>query len=186
MNNNQTDPNFFDQRTIIWTNINLMRDAFYRKLKGQCSVCQDAVILNIPKLNFRKLEHIRESMNIEMEQPLISIDILNDGIEEGIDDYSVIPDGNIRNCFEFNGRGVKEWYVDEKGDLRSFGADSEEQIVTIYRMFKPTLSPREVEDFKTAIVCGACHWDMIEKCTDPIGYMVMDYYPDEFEDGLDI
>lgn len=183
MNNNQNEneksKDFFEQRLIVWTNINYMNSSIYRRLKGLTCICQDARLINILARNYKKLAYLHECMNVDLEQPIIAIDCIGGTDNQEIDDYYIITDGNLRHCFDFNGNGLKEWYTDDKGDLRSFGIISGEHCFTVYRMLKSTLSPREVEKLKDSIICGCCDWDMIENNTEAIGQFVEEHYPDD-------
>ena len=75
MNNKAKYPDFFDQRCIIWTNINLFNGFDYEELRGHCCVCQDTQIVRALKLNNDALDEILEIMDVEVEQPIISIDM---------------------------------------------------------------------------------------------------------------
>ena len=84
MNSKAKYPDFFDQRCIVWTNINLFNDFDYEELRGHCCVCQDTQIVRALKLNNDALDEIREIMDVEMEQPIISIDMHYDADDEAI------------------------------------------------------------------------------------------------------
>ncbi len=126
MNNKAKYPDFFDQRCIIWTNINLFNGFDYEELRGHCCVCQDTQIVRALNVNYAALEEIREIMDIEVEQPIISLDMHYDINNEATSDYYVPPYCNLRYCFGFSGNGLKEWYVDEENDLRSYEVTDED------------------------------------------------------------
>ena len=134
MNNKAKYPDFFDQRCIIWTNINLFNGFDYEELRGHCCVCQDTQIIRA--------------------------------------DCYIFPYCNLNGCFCFSGDGIKEWYIDEKDDLRSFEVTDIDSCFSLFRMLKPSLSPRDVQHFKEEIIAGNINWDMVEKYTDPIGEKV--------------
>ena len=173
MNNKAKYPDFFDQRCIIWTNINLFNGFDYEELRGHCCVCQDTQIVRALNVNYDALEEIRAIMDIEVDQPIISIDMHYDMDNEPTSDYYVPPYCNLRYCFAFSGDGLKEWYVDEKNDLRSYEINDEESCFSLYRMLKPSLTPRDVQNFKQEIVAGNMDWTMVEKYTDSIGERVV-------------
>lgn len=173
MNNKAKYPDFFDQRCIVWTNINLFNGFDYEELRGHCCVCQDTQIVRALNVNNAALDEIREIMDIEVEQPIISLDMHYDMDNEATSDYYVPPYCNLRYCFSFSGDGLKEWYVDEKGDLRSYEVNDEESCFSIYRMLKSSLTPRDVQRFTEEIIAGNINWTMVEKYTDPIGKNVV-------------
>ena len=113
MNNKAKYPDFFDQRCIIWTNINLFNGFDYEELRGHCCVCQDTQIVRL-KLNNDALDEILEIMDVEVEQPIISIDMHYDADDEAMSDCYIFPYCNLNGCFCFSGDGIKEWYIDEK------------------------------------------------------------------------
>ena len=119
MNNKAKYPDFFDQRCIIWTNINLFNGFDYEELRGHCCVCQDTQIVRALKLNNDALDEILEIMDVEVEQPIISIDMHYDADDEAMSDCYIFPYCNLNGCFCFSGDGIKEWYIDEKDDLRA-------------------------------------------------------------------
>lgn len=173
MDNKPKYPDFFDQRCIVWTNINLFTKPDYDALRGHCCVCQDTQIVRALNANNDALEELREIMDIEVDQPIISLDMHYDTDNEAMSDYYVYPYCNLRYCFGFRGNGVKEWYVDEKGELRSYEVTDEESCFSIYRMLKPSLTPRDVQKFKEEIIAGNINWTMVEKYTDSIGEKVV-------------
>lgn len=182
MNNKPKYPEFFNQRHIIWTNVNLFTKPDYDALKGHCCVCQDTQIVRALNANNDALEELRESMDIEVEQPIISLDMYYDTDNEAMSNYFVYPYCNLRYCFGFRGNGVKEWYVDEKGDLRSYEVTDEKSCYSIYRMLKSSLSPRDVQHFKEEIIAGNINWTMVEEYTDSIGQEVASILFDDEDD----
>lgn len=172
MNSKAKYPDFFDQRCIVWTNINLFNGFDYEALRGHCCVCQDTQIVRALKLNNDALDEIRELMNVEVEQPIISIDMHYDADDEAMSDCYIFPYCNLNGCFCFSGDGIKEWYIDEKDDLRSFEVTDIDSCFSLFRMLKPSLSPRDVQHFKEEIIAGNINWDMVEKYTDSIGEKV--------------
>lgn len=169
MNNKAKYPDFFDQRFIIWSNINFFTQLDYEELRGHCCVCQDTQMVRALNLNNDALDDIRECMDVEVEQPIISIDMHYDADNEAMSDCYIFPYCNLRYCFGFSGDGIKEWYIDEKNDLRSFEVTDIDSCFSIFRMLKPSLSPRDVQHFKEEIVAGNINWDMVEKYTESIG-----------------
>lgn len=169
MNSKAKYPNFFDQRFIIWTNINLFTQLDYEELRGHCCVCQDTQMVRALNLNNEALDAIRECMDVEVDQPIISIDMHYDTDNKAMSDYFVYPYCNLRYCFGFNGNGIKEWYIDDKNDLRSFEVTNDGNCFSIYRMLKPSLSPRDVQHFKEELIAGSINWNMVEKYTESIG-----------------
>lgn len=172
MNSKAKYPDFFDQRCIVWTNINLFNDFDYEALRGHCCVCQDTQIVRALKLNNDALDEILEIMDVEVEQPIISIDMHYDADDEAMSDCYIFPYCNLNGCFCFSGDGIKEWYIDEKDDLRSFEVTDIDSCFSLFRMLKPSLSPRDVQHFKEEIIAGNINWDMVEKYTDSIGEKV--------------
>ena len=77
---------------------------------------------------------------------------------------------------------MKEWYVDEKGDLRSYEVTDEKSCYSIYRMLKSSLSPRDVQHFKEEIIAGNINWTMVEEYTDSIGQEVASILFDDEDD----
>lgn len=141
MNSKAKYPDFFDQRCIVWTNINLFNDFDYEELRGHCCVCQDTQIVRALKLNNDALDEIREIMDVEVEQPIISIDMHYDADDEAMSDCYIFPYCNLNGCFCFSGDGIKEWYIDEKDDIRSFEVTDIDSCFSLFRMLKPSLSP---------------------------------------------
>ncbi len=184
MNRKPRKPDFFNQRFILWTNINLFSNQDYDKLKECCCVCQDTHIVDALSENYDALEALRKSMDIELEQPIISLDIHYSTDDEETSDYFVYPYCNLRYCFGFIDNGVKEWYVDEKGDLRLYEVNSDESCFSLYRMFKPSLTPRDVEHFKEQIIIGNVDWNMIERYTDSIGQIIFSILSDGESDDI--
>ena len=187
MNSKAKYPDFFDQRFIIWTNINLFTQIDYEELRGHCCVCQDTQMVSALNLNNEALDAIRECMDVEVDQPIISIDMRYDTDNKAMSDFFVYPYCNLRYCFGFNGNGIKEWYIDDKNDLRSFEVTNDGNCFSIYRMLKPSLSPRDVQHFKEKLIAGSINWDMIEKHTESIGEKTFSAFsgdePDDDEDS---
>ena len=95
-----------------------------------------------------------------------------DADDEAMSDCYIFPYCNLNGCFCFSGDGIKEWYIDEKDDLRSFEVTDIDSCFSLFRMLKPSLSPRDVQHFKEEIIAGNINWDMVEKYTDSIGEKV--------------
>lgn len=138
-------------------------------------------------LNNEALDAIRECMDVEVDQPIISIDMHYDTDNKAMSDYFVYPYCNLRYCFGFNGNGIKEWYIDDKNDLRSFEVTNDGNCFSIYRMLKPSLSPRDVQHFKEELIAGSINWNMVEKYTESIGEKTFSAFsgdePDDDEDS---
>lgn len=171
--NKQNNLDFFNQRFILWTNINLFNRAFYKELNGHCCPCQDTIIESALKENYKELWDLREKLDFELEQPIISIDFVCENGEDAMDDSYVYPECNLRYCLRFDGNGAKEWYIDDKGDLRSYEVNEDGSRFRLYRMLKATLTPREVESFKEDIFMGQADWRMIERYTESIGQIIL-------------
>ena len=60
MNSKAKYPDFFDQRFIIWTNINLFTQLDYEELRGHCCVCQDTQMVRALNLD-RKSTRLNSS-----------------------------------------------------------------------------------------------------------------------------
>lgn len=144
-------------------------------LSGQTNV-------NALNENNDALDIIRESMDIEVEQPIVSLDIHYETTDDAMNDYFVLPYCNLRYCFAFKGNGMKEWYVDEQGDLRSYEINNEENCFSLYRMLKSSLTPRDVQHFKEEIISGNVDWAMIENYTDSIGQIIFSILSDDETD----
>ncbi len=186
MNNKPNYPDFFDQRLILWSNINLFTKSDYDKLKGHRCICQDTQIVHALNENNKALELIRDSMDIEVEQPIISINTRYENDDDAMTDYYVYPYRNLRYCLGYSGNGVKEWYIDEDGEFRSYEVNYDESCFSLYRVLKSFLTPRDVQYFEEEIIAGNADWTMIKKYTEPIGHIIIDaFVDDESEKGDD-
>lgn len=185
MNNKPNYPDFFDQRLILWSNINIFSQYEYEKLKGHRCICQDTQIVRALIKNREGLDRIRDCLDIEVDQPIISIDTHYENTDDAMSDYYVYPYRNIRYCMGYSGNGVKEWYIDEDGEFRSYEVNDDESCFSLYRMLKSSLSPRDVQCFEEEILAGHLEWAMIEKYTEPIGHLIADAFfdDDEADDG---
>ena len=104
------------------------------------------------KSNAENLYDERENLNIQLSQPIIVIGDL--GRWNGrVSGYKMIDSGNIKDCL-YSDTDYTEWYVDKYGDLRADAVHHDGTNHYLYRVFKDTASPEQIERFQEKIYFG--------------------------------
>ena len=91
--------------------------------------------------------------------------------------YKLIESGNIKDCLYDNNCEYREWYVDEKGDMRFTGHHHDGTHHYLYRALKNNTSDDAIERLTEAIINRHPNVDaLVKKHTNRIGTYVGDVY----------
>lgn len=117
--------------------------------------------------NGEYLSDERANLNIQLSQPIIVIGDIGrwNGRVMG---YKMIDSGNIKDCL-YSDTDMTEWYVDKYGDLRADAVHHDGTNHYLYRVFKDTVSPEQMERLQEKIHFGKATRADITKVTKRLG-----------------
>lgn len=118
---------FYDShgmKDIIWSNINFFTQFDYEELRGHCCVCQDTQMVRALNLNNDALDDIRECMDVEVDQPIISIDMHYDADNEAMSDCYIFPYCNLQELSSESPQGDLLQLSDQRQADRASGGRS--------------------------------------------------------------
>lgn len=162
-------------RHIIWSNMNLeaddWRDSYkeYLEINGLDDDPDDENKLYeyMVEANDDYLSDERQNLDIQFSQPIIVIGDLGrwNGRVMG---YKMIDSGNIKDCL-YSDTDMTEWYVDRYGDLRADAVHHDGTNHYLYRVFKDTASPEQIERLQEKIYYGKATRADITRVTKRLG-----------------
>ena len=82
--------------------------------------------------------------------------------------YKMIDSGNIKDCL-YSDTDMTEWYVDRYGDLRADAVHHDGTNHYLYRVFKNTASPEQIERLQEKIYYGKATRADITRVTKRLG-----------------
>lgn len=80
----------------------------------------------------------------------------------------MIDSGNIKDCL-YSDTDMTEWYVDKYGDLRADAVHHDGTNHYLYRVFKDTASPEQIERLQEKIYFGKATRADITRVTKRLG-----------------
>lgn len=160
---------------IIWSDINLNPDDWrdnYKDFLGINEIDGDPndehkLYEYMVETNGEYLSDERENLNVQLSQPIIVIGDIGrwNGRVMG---YKMIDSGNIKDCL-YSDTDMTEWYVDKYGDLRADAVHHDGTNHYLYRVFKDTVSPEQIERLQEKIYFGKATRADITKVTKRLG-----------------
>ena len=167
-----TRPN---DRHIIWSNQNLDVDDWredYKEFLEANEMDDDpndeqALYEWMEETNYDYLSDERVNLNVQLSQPIIVIGDIGrwNGRVMG---YKMIDSGNIKDCL-YSDTDMTEWYVDRYGDLRADAVHHDGTNHYLYRVFKDTASPEQIERLQEKIYYGKATRADITRVTKRLG-----------------
>lgn len=167
-----TRPN---DRHIIWSNQNLDVDDWredYKEFLEANELDDDpndeqALYEWMEETNDDYLSDERVNLNVQLSQPIIVIGDIGrwNGRVMG---YKMIDSGNIKDCL-YSDTDMTEWYVDRYGDLRADAVHHDGTNHYLYRVFKDTASPEQIERLQEKIYYGKATRADITRVTKRLG-----------------
>lgn len=123
--------------------------------------------------NYKRLNDIREELNIELPNSIIAIaDLqLHNGNFSGYKEFNT----NLSTILYSKYQNV-EWFVDDEGELRATFIRNDGVNHVLYRMWKPTINDKDKEEFKSNIFKKQPTTKQLNKYTTPIGKYVIEAY----------
>ena len=153
---------------VIWSNEYLdwdnYRDAFE---EDYSSLTDDEKYQLMCDLNNDYLDDERRNLDIQVGTPIIVIADVGrwDGRHTG---YREMESGCIKDCL-YSDTDMTEWYVDKYGDLRADAVHHDGTNHYLYRVFKDTVSPEQIERLQEKIYFGKATRADITKVTKRLG-----------------
>lgn len=167
-----TRPN---DRHIIWSNRSLDVDDWredYKEFLEANELDDDpndeqALYEWMEETNYDYLSDERVNLNVQLSQPIIVIGDIGrwNGRVMG---YKMIDSGNIKDCL-YSDTDMTEWYVDRYGDLRADAVHHDGTNHYLYRVFKDTASPEQIERLQEKIYYGKATRADITRVTKRLG-----------------
>ena len=157
-----------NDRHIIWSDISLDLDDWRESLEELYPGYSDDELYDIMvKSNAENLYDERVNLNIQLSQPIIVIGDL--GRWNGrVSGYKMIDSGNIKDCL-YSDTDMTEWYVDRYGDLRADAVHHDGTNHYLYRVFKDTASPEQIERLQEKFYYGKATRADITRVTKRLG-----------------
>ena len=136
-----------NDRHIIWSDLNLDLDDWRESLEELYPDYPEDELYDIMvKSNAENLYDERVNLDIQLSQPIIVIGDL--GRWNGrVSGYKMIDSGNIKDCL-YSDTDYTEWYVDKYGDLRADAVHHDGTNHYLYRVYKDSASPSQIELLK--------------------------------------
>lgn len=162
-------------RHIIWSNRSLDVDDWredYKEFLEANELDDDpndeqALYEWMVETNDDYLSDERMNLNVQLSQPIIVIGDIGrwNGRVMG---YKMIDSGNIKDCL-YSDTDMTEWYVDRYGDLRADAVHHDGTNHYLYRVFKDTASPEQIERLQEKIYYGKATRADITRVTKRLG-----------------
>ena len=119
------------------------------------------------EINGDYLDDERANLNVQLSQPILVVGDLGlwNGRRMG---YKEIPSGNIRDCL-YSDTDYSTWYVDRLGDLRCDAIHHDGTNFYLYRVYKDSASPSQIELLKEKLYRGIATRADITRVTRRLG-----------------
>lgn len=143
------------QEFILWSDSKIDVENWTGYVRHECQHIKEADITDmICELNHDLLDHIREQLDIQLGSPILMVrsDALNIASPLA---FSVIPSGNIRDCFSGNTQNTT-WYVDANGDFHKQWDSGTKREDWLYRIYRDGSSEDQIEELKVKLLDGSC------------------------------
>ena len=128
---------------------------------------EDERISLMYEINGDYLDDERANLNVQLSQPILVVGDLGlwNGRRMG---YKEIPSGNIRDCL-YSDTDYSTWYVDRLGDLRCDAIHHDGTNFYLYRVYKDSASPSQIELLKEKLYRGIATRADITRVTRRLG-----------------
>lgn len=157
-----------NDRHIIWSDVHLDLDDWREDLQEEYpELTEDELYQKMCEINGDYLDDERMNLNIRLSQPIIVIGDLGrwNGRVMG---YKMIDSGNIKDCL-YSDTDFTEWYVDKYGDMRADAYHHDGANHYLYRVFKNSVTPEQVERLQDKIYMGKATRADITRVTRRLG-----------------
>ena len=145
-----------EERHVIWSNYGLDYEDWRDDLEADYpDLSEDERISLMYEINGDYLDDERANLNVQLSQPILVVGDLGlwNGRRMG---YKEIPSGNIRDCL-YSDTDYSTWYVDRLGDLRCDAIHHDGTNFYLYRVYKDSASPSQIELLKEKPISRHCN-----------------------------
>ena len=153
---------------FIWSNYGLDYEDWRDDLEAEYpDLSEDERISLMYEINGDYLDDERANLNVQLSQPILVVGDLGlwNGRRMG---YKEIPSGNIRDCL-YSDTDYSTWYVDRLGDLRCDAIHHDGTNFYLYRVYKDSASPSQIELLKEKLYRGIATRADITRVTRRLG-----------------
>ena len=153
---------------FIWSNYGLDYEDWRDDLEAEYpDLSEDERISLMYEINGDYLDDERANLNVQLSQPILVVGDLGlwNGRRMG---YKEIPSGNIRDCL-YSNTDYSTWYVDRLGDLRCDAIHHDGTNFYLYRVYKDSASPSQIELLKEKLYRGIATRADITRVTRRLG-----------------
>lgn len=157
-----------EERHVIWSNYGLDYEDWRDDLGAEYpDLSEDERISLMYEINGDYLDDERANLNVQLSQPILVVGDLGlwNGRRMG---YKEIPSGNIRDCL-YSDTDYSTWYVDRLGDLRCDAIHHDGTNFYLYRVYKDSASPSQIELLKEKLYRGIATRADITRVTRRLG-----------------
>ena len=152
----------------IWSNADLDYEEWKDWMEEEYpTLSDDERVAMMYEENGHYLEDERLNLDIQLSQPILVVADLGlwNGRRMG---YKEIPSGNIRDCL-YSDTDYSTWYVDRLGDLRCDAIHHDGTNFYLYRVYKDSASPSQIELLKEKLYRGIATRADITRVTRRLG-----------------
>ena len=157
-----------EERHVIWSNYGLDYEEWRDDLEAEYpDLSENERISLMYEINGDYLDDERANLNVQLSQPILVVGDLGlwNGRRMG---YKEIPSGNIRDCL-YSNTDYSTWYVDRLGDLRCDAIHHDGTNFYLYRVYKDSASPSQIELLKEKLYRGTATRADITRVTRRLG-----------------
>ena len=157
-----------EPKYLIWSNYSLDYEDWREDLEAEYpELSEQEREEKMYERNSEYLDDERMNLDIQLDKPILVIVDL--GLWNGrYSGYKEIKSGNIKDCL-YSDTDMIEWYVDKYGDLRADAVHHDGTNHYLYRVFKDTASPEQMERLQEKIYFGKATRADITKVTKRLG-----------------
>ena len=155
-----------EEKHILWSSDDIA--AYLDMAKQEFSDTTEEVQVSLARSAHQgDLEDVRFNLRVQLSQPILVVGDLGlwNGRRMG---YKEIPSGNIRDCL-YSDTDYSTWYVDRLGDLRCDAIHHDGTNFYLYRVYKDSASPSQIELLKEELYRGIATRADITRVTRRLG-----------------
>ena len=164
-----------EQKHRIWSDFDLDYEDWREFLEDEYpELTEDERMMLMYDINNGYLDDERVNLNIQLDQPILIIADLGlwTGRHMG---YKEIASGNIRDCL-YGDTDYSTWYVDRLGDLWCDAIHHDGTNHYLYRVYKDSASPSQIELLKEKLYRGIATRADITRVTRRLGDEIAHVY----------
>ena len=156
-------------RRVIWGNRNLDFERDWRKdlQEEHPEMSVDELMRLMFEINAEYLEDERVNLNIQLSQPILVIAEL-ECWNGNFDGYKEVKSGKISDCL-YTDTDLREWYIDNRGDLRADAIHHDGTNHYLYRVYKDSATEAQINNLKLKIYEGRATRADITRVTRRLG-----------------